>query len=182
MRSPRTANDDQPGPIGRRHNATGGVCDQSVSISNPRTMPSRFGPRKPGHSARFFAGAGVGDAPSPSAAASAGFGAVAAGGAATSFWGAAGAEGAGLDAPGIDGGGAMGSSLARESRISSGDGVHRQLRSELPSPTIPAVRTSVNDPHARRIAATSVARRNGSEKARLTTAQVTSARHSTGME
>src|SRR5207249_3840505 len=51
MRSPRTAKDDQPGPIGRRHNSTGGDLDQSVSICTPRTTPSRLGPRKPGHSA-----------------------------------------------------------------------------------------------------------------------------------
>src|SRR5262245_5681611 len=33
--SPRTANDDQPGPIGCRHNATGGFCVQSVSMLTP---------------------------------------------------------------------------------------------------------------------------------------------------
>ena len=51
--SPSTANDDQPGPIGRRHSSTGGDVDQSVSIRTPRTTPSRSGPRKPGHSTRL---------------------------------------------------------------------------------------------------------------------------------
>ena len=45
-----TANDDHPGPTGRRHSCTGGDADQSVAIRTPRTTPSRFGPRKPGHS------------------------------------------------------------------------------------------------------------------------------------
>ena len=48
---PRTANDDQPGPIGRRHIATGGFCDQSVSMRTPWTTLSRSAPRNPGHSA-----------------------------------------------------------------------------------------------------------------------------------
>src|SRR5690349_20589556 len=33
--SPRTANDDQPGPIGCRHNATGGFSAQPVSMCTP---------------------------------------------------------------------------------------------------------------------------------------------------
>src|SRR5688572_23173729 len=60
MRSPLTAKDDQPGPTGRRHICTGGLPDQSVSIFTPRTMPSRFGPRKPGHAARVSTGCVVG--------------------------------------------------------------------------------------------------------------------------
>src|SRR5688500_8301742 len=56
MKLPRTANDDQPGPIGRRHNSTGGDLDQSVSIRTPGTTPSRLGPRKPGHSTRVIPG------------------------------------------------------------------------------------------------------------------------------
>src|SRR6266536_212751 len=60
MRSPRTAKDDQPGPIGRRHNSTGGDLDQSVSICTPRTTPSRLGPRKPGQIAGVSAAGGTG--------------------------------------------------------------------------------------------------------------------------
>src|SRR4051812_41669029 len=48
MRSPRTANDDHPGPIGCRHNSCGGDADQSVSMRTPRMIESRLGPRKPG--------------------------------------------------------------------------------------------------------------------------------------
>src|SRR2546422_7850429 len=51
MRSPRTAKDDQPGPTGCRHMATGGDVVQSVLICTPATMPSRWGPRNPGHTA-----------------------------------------------------------------------------------------------------------------------------------
>src|SRR5215472_13455212 len=51
MRSPWTAKDDQPGPIGRRHMATGGDACQSALIRTPATTPSRWGPRKPGQSA-----------------------------------------------------------------------------------------------------------------------------------
>src|SRR5215472_9886910 len=50
MRSPWTAKDDQPGPIGRRHIATGGDACQSALIRRPATTPSRWGPRKPGQS------------------------------------------------------------------------------------------------------------------------------------
>src|SRR5688572_25578010 len=53
--SPRTANDDQPGPTGRRQISTGGDALQSVSMRMLRTMPSRNGPRNPGHSAGFAA-------------------------------------------------------------------------------------------------------------------------------
>src|SRR5688500_16572820 len=47
-----TANDDQPGPIGRRHSSTGADLVQSVWIVRPRITLSRFGPRNPGHSTR----------------------------------------------------------------------------------------------------------------------------------
>src|SRR3989442_15838985 len=50
MRPPRTANDDQPGPIGRRNSSTGGDADQSVTIRTPGIIPSRRGPRNPGQS------------------------------------------------------------------------------------------------------------------------------------
>ena len=51
MRSPLTANEDHPGPIGARHISTGGFCAQSVPMRVPPIAPSRWGPRKPGHSA-----------------------------------------------------------------------------------------------------------------------------------
>src|SRR5258707_1251089 len=70
MRLPLTANEDQPGPIGRRQTWTGGDCDQSVAICVPWITPSRSGPRKPGHSAGFVGtGAGAGAAVSPARAA-----------------------------------------------------------------------------------------------------------------
>src|SRR6266851_10430852 len=59
MRSLRTAKDDQPGPTGRRHIATGGDVVQSVLICTPATMPSRWGPRNPGHTAPASARSGV---------------------------------------------------------------------------------------------------------------------------
>src|SRR5262245_44516946 len=59
MRSPSTAKDDQPGPIGRRHSSTGGDAAQSVAIHTPRTTPSRSGPRKPGQFAVAGAVAGA---------------------------------------------------------------------------------------------------------------------------
>src|SRR5260221_13765825 len=70
MRLPLTANEDQPGPIGRRQTWTGGDCDQSVAICVPWITPSRSGPRKPGHSAGFVGtGAGAGAAVSAAGAA-----------------------------------------------------------------------------------------------------------------
>ena len=45
-----TANDDQPGPTGRRHSSIGGDLTQSVSIFAPGTTPSRLAPRNPAHS------------------------------------------------------------------------------------------------------------------------------------
>src|SRR3990172_445202 len=60
MRSPATAKDDQPGPIGRRHSSTGGDSAQSVAIRTPGMMPSRAGPRKPGQSAPVVAPEGAG--------------------------------------------------------------------------------------------------------------------------
>src|SRR5580658_4931177 len=54
MRFPLTAKDDQPGPTGCRHIWTGGVAAQLVSIRTPETTPSRWGPRKPSHSAPWF--------------------------------------------------------------------------------------------------------------------------------
>src|SRR6187431_918770 len=56
MKSPSTANDDQPGPIRRRHSSAGGEADQSLTILTPGTAPLRAGPRNPGHSAGFRGG------------------------------------------------------------------------------------------------------------------------------
>src|SRR6185436_1940811 len=151
MRSPWTANDDQPGPIGRRHNSAGGDLDQSVSIWTPRITPSRLGPRKPGQIA------GV-----PTVAAAGGFAAVFAAGADVIVAGSAG-RGAGIGLSGVTGAGAAGAdegaastrtesreSSARARSRSSGVSVHRQCRSEPPSPLTPPVRRSVNTPHARK--------------------------------
>src|SRR5580658_4723924 len=60
MRPLRTANDDQPGPTGRRHSATGGDALQSVLMRTPGTTSSRCGPRKPGQSAPVSDPAGAG--------------------------------------------------------------------------------------------------------------------------
>src|SRR5258708_6986016 len=59
MRSSWTAKDDHPGPIGRRHSSTSGDAAQSVTIRTPGIIPSRRGPRKPGHSGLDTAAAGV---------------------------------------------------------------------------------------------------------------------------
>ncbi len=64
---------------------------------------------------------------------------------------------------------------------SSGVCVHRQWKSESASPVMPPVRTSVNTPHASRMAATIDARRGPLERRRLATAQATKARLRTGM-
>src|ERR1039457_7725440 len=60
MRPPRTAKDDQPGPTGRRHRATGGDAVQSVLIRTPGMTSSRWGPRKPGQMGPVSASAGAG--------------------------------------------------------------------------------------------------------------------------
>src|ERR1035438_10663041 len=60
MRPPRTAKDDQPGPTGRRHSATGGDAVQSVLIRTPGMTSSRWGPRKPGQMGPVSASAGAG--------------------------------------------------------------------------------------------------------------------------
>src|ERR1019366_3941530 len=60
MRPPRTAKDDQPGPTGRRHSATGGDAVQSVLIRTPGMTSSRWGPRKPGQIGPVSASAGAG--------------------------------------------------------------------------------------------------------------------------
>src|SRR5437868_6106710 len=100
MKLPRTAKDDQPGPIGLRHSSTGFDWDQSVWMRTPRMTPSRFGPRKPDQlppvvaasgSALLFSGelaaatAGVGDAGCSLAGVGLGVSAGAGGSAAGSF-------------------------------------------------------------------------------------------------
>src|SRR5262245_20839547 len=57
MWSPRTANEPHPGPTGRRQTSTGGEADQSVATLSPCTIPSRRGPRNPGHSPSAATGA-----------------------------------------------------------------------------------------------------------------------------
>src|SRR5215471_14214628 len=59
MRPPRTAKDDQPGPTGLRHSATGGDAVQSVLIRTPGTLSSRCGPRKPDQEAPVSTSAGA---------------------------------------------------------------------------------------------------------------------------
>src|SRR5690348_16413721 len=59
MRPAWTAKDDQPGPTGRRQSSTGGVVAQSVTICTPGIIPSRRGPRNPGHSGPATAAAGA---------------------------------------------------------------------------------------------------------------------------
>src|SRR5258706_9521274 len=59
MRSLPTANDDQPGPMGRRHSWTGGVEAQSVASRTPRTTPLRSDPRKPDHATVVFTAGAV---------------------------------------------------------------------------------------------------------------------------
>src|SRR5438876_3986176 len=98
MRSSRTAKDDQPGPTGRRHIATGGDAVQSVLICTPATLPSRWGPRNPGHTAPVSAPSGISNAGVDASVA--GFSLTT-----TRF---SGAGGAGVSATGLTGGGAAG--------------------------------------------------------------------------
>src|SRR6266700_1796130 len=111
MRSPRTAKDDQPGPTGRRHIATGGDAVQSVLICTPPTLPSRWGPRNPGHTATVSA---------PPGASTAGVDGSVAG------FSGAGAEGS---TTGLTGRGAAGKAPDWATSRSSGVGVHRQCKS-----------------------------------------------------
>src|SRR5688500_9358902 len=72
MRSPWTANDDQPGPIGLRQIATGGLAAQLVSIRVPRSTLPRVEPRKPAHDGRTPTAAGAADAAATAGEAAAG--------------------------------------------------------------------------------------------------------------
>src|SRR6185436_17139659 len=100
MKLPSIANDDQPGPIFRRHNSTGGDFVQSVSICRPWATLSRFGPRKPGQIAGAFATTGAGVFSIVFAAAGVDAGAGNAGDA-TGFAGAAAAGGAAAGGSGV---------------------------------------------------------------------------------
>src|SRR5258708_33269316 len=128
MRLGVAAKDDQPGPIGRRQIWTGGDCDQSVAIRMPRITPSRLGPRKPGHSARFHVAAGAANSVLTADGAAGSFVVLTSGGTATADFGVASAAGA-------DGRG-LGSSAWARSRA-SGVGVQRPRESQLPLPARP---------------------------------------------
>src|ERR1051326_8551355 len=171
MKLPRTAKDDHPGPIGFRPISTGFDWEPTVCMGAPRMRPSRFGPRKPdqlppvvatSESALLFsgelavAGAGVGDVGRSLAGVGLG---VSAGAAAGMGEGATGSF----------------SLPAWARRRCSAVGVHRQWRSELPSPEMPPVRKIVKTPHASRLVTTSEARRGplDRDRRRLATAQTT---------
>src|SRR5260370_26461076 len=120
MRLPLTAKADQPGPIGRRQIWTGGDCDQSVAIRMPRITPSRLGPRKAGHPARFHVAAGAANSVLTEDGAAGSFVVLFSGLATTAGFGVSGVAGA-------DGSGFASSAWA--SSRSSGVGVQRQWKS-----------------------------------------------------
>src|SRR5258708_27058615 len=138
MRLGVAAKDDQPGPIGRRQIWTGGDCDQSVAIRMPRITPSRLGPRKPGHSARFHVAAGAANSVLTADGAAGSFVVLTSGVTATADFGVASAAGA--DASGF------GSSPWASSRPSGG-GVPRHWKSDLPLALRPPVRTITHRRH-----------------------------------
>src|SRR6266851_3779206 len=156
MRSPRTAKDDHPGPTGRRHIATGGDVVQSVLICTPATMPSRWGPRNPGHTAPASARSGA--PPAGVNGSVAGFlPDLAPDSTMAGFSGA----GAGVSATGLTGGGADGKLPDWARSRSSGVCVHRQCKSLWRLAAVkPPVRTSAHTPHASRMVATIVVRRS----------------------
>src|SRR5688572_9728052 len=156
--------------MGLRQIATGGCCDQSVSIRTPWTTLSRSAPRNPGHSA-LASGA---EAVTVSSAVSLVDGTGTAGvGEDTDSFGASAAGGAV--------GGATGSSLPRASRRASASGVHLQWSSE-PALLMPSVRTSVIAPDASRSAATIAGKRSTPRSLWLIDAHPTNPRHSRGIE
>src|ERR1039457_2974830 len=200
MRPPRTAKDDQPGPTGRRHSATGGDAVQSVLIRTPGMTSSRWGPRKPGQMGPVSASAGAGGSAAGSvpAPAPAGAGGSAAGSLpdlATSrysgVFAAAGTGGSaasslpdwatgrfsGGSAAARTGGSAPGSLPDLAMSRSSGVFAHRQCKSLWKLPAVkPPVRTSVNTPHASRMVATIDTQRGPSGRRRVATAHATRAR------
>src|ERR1022692_1664609 len=183
MRPPRTANDDHPGPTGRRHSATGGDAVQSVLMRTPGTISSRWGPRKPGQSGAVPAPAGTdgtntGSLPARATSrlsevlAAAGPGGIAAGSragwATGSFSGDAAA-------------GASGSATASlpdwAMSRSSGVFAHRQCKSLRKLLAVkPPVRTSAHPPHASRMVATIDTRRGPSGRRRVAIAHATKGR------
>src|SRR5687767_11169401 len=140
MTSPSTANDDHPGPTGRRHTSTGGEADQSVATRTPRAIPVRPAPRKPGQSADVSCSRETG--------AAAALGALLGAGAGEGEALAAGAGASDGDAAGSGVVTATGSLAACASSFSSGVGDHRQARSLSKSLVTPPVRSSVNAPNA----------------------------------
>src|SRR5258708_31039795 len=166
MRLPLTAKDDQAGRIGRCQICTGGDCDQSVAIRTPRITPSRVGPRKPGHSARFHVAGGAANSVLPADGAAGSFVVVFSGLATTAGVGISGVAGAG-------GSGFAPSAWARSR--SSGVGVQRQWKSDLPLPLMPPVRTITHGRHPSRTATIAAAPRARAERRRLTAAQATRA-------
>ena len=167
----RPARPDRPAPqLDRRR------CDQSVSIRTPRTTPSRSGPRKPGHSARLTAAAGSGRFCRAAA------GCRRRGASAFGAWLRV------LLAPALRSAARRRRGRAERLRRpacassrSSAVGVHRQWKSDRPSPLMPPVRTSIHgtapeqdgDDHRR-------ARGLRRASRRVATAQPTSARLSVG--
>src|SRR5207249_4068718 len=115
--------DDHPGPIGRRQIATGGDFDQSVTIRTPRMMPSRPGPRKPGHSAGVSGATGVASSIFAATGAASAAGATLALANDVSVGITAGAAD---DAGAVDRGSGLGSSPPWASSRCSGVGVQRQ--------------------------------------------------------
>jgi hypothetical protein len=131
----------------------------------PRTMSSRSGPRKPGHSAGFVFTIGGGAAAAGFDVTS-GFGVSAAGAAVGAAAGA---------------GAATGSSCACARRRSSGVIDQRQWMSDVPSPLMPPVRSTIHGRHPSTAAPSAAAARPPGDKRRLTAAQPTSATASIGI-
>src|SRR5262245_13411823 len=150
MRPPATANDDQPGPIARRHSSTGGELAQSVLTRASFATPFRPGPRNPGHAGVAAGGAsGVG-------LGSGRFLATAAVGAVLGAALGAGVAGAALTRAG-------GATVSRASSRCSGVGVQRQCKVRNELPLTPLVRTSVKHPTPSTTAATVARRRRATD-------------------
>src|SRR5262249_36900715 len=171
---------------GRCHSATGGEAVQSVLIRTPGMMSSRWGPRKPGHSATGSGGIDDSGTGAPPALATSCFsgataaertGESAAGSLAvldaacalSSFSGVVTAAVAGGIA-GVDGS-APSSFPDLATNRSSDVFVHLQCKSFLKVAAVkPPVLTSAQNPQARKMVATIVARRTPSERRRVVTA------------
>ena len=136
IKSPATANDDQPGPTRRRQTCVGGDAVQSVPIRVFLITLLRFGPRKPLHITGSTAGTGAGSPVLSTRTA-------ARGGVGGSFATAAGVAGVGFASGTEDpgGGGNVSLRVAASSR-SSAVGFHRHVSWNPPSPLTPSVRAS----------------------------------------